>query len=161
MRRFSIADCPSHSHIPSPHDIRWRDELECTMYFSDSSSLGRFSERLDLGSFLVRINNKVYRARPIGRQTTAGGYGSGKVYVWAEKAFGICNSCNASLARISTCSICKVMQVSTPNISTARENANDLTGRDIRASVIPWRLYCTMSKQYSRCHYWPTKARII
>ena len=116
-------------HYPNPKDVRWSKLLGCTLdihdvylelmgqagYPTDNASpmIFRFSERMDLGCFLIFLNLTggplILRVKPIGQQMTAYDVGSGLI-IWDDQVYGTCTQCKAQLPRVQVCADCRVAQ---------------------------------------------------
>lgn len=78
----------------------------------DIASILRYSERMDLGTFLVKVNlpsqSLLLRCKPVGKSTRERLHGDGKLVVWDEHWFGRCEVCDLKLSRLQVCEACKV-----------------------------------------------------
>lgn len=112
---------------PNPQCEAWRKAICCTMDFRESffdppnESMGpvmdvffRYSERMDIGSFLIWIpsptGNLLFRLKPTGKGTKESPFGKPGLVLWDSAAFGYCNFCHLKLERIQVCGSCRVFQ---------------------------------------------------
>jgi hypothetical protein len=114
----------TQTRCPNPWSPTWSKILNCTMDFhdlfsdgelaGDCSSLIRYSERMDIGSFLLYIpsrhGNILLRCKPIGQGTKSRPHGTNRLVIWDYSHFGFCSVCNKKLDRLQVCADCRVIQ---------------------------------------------------
>jgi hypothetical protein len=117
----AISEIQSKHANPSCHD--WNSILDCTMdlqelesvhFQEDIKMLTRYSERMDIGSFLLLLTlpsgPTLFRCKPIGEQTKTRPFADGSIILWDCFVFGICSLCNSKLDRLQVCADCRVTQ---------------------------------------------------
>ncbi|KAJ3260081.1 hypothetical protein HK103_001157 [Boothiomyces macroporosus] len=116
---------------PNPASKEWDDIITCTMdtqeVFEELAQedpplevqenlhmLMRYSERMDIGSFLVYLRhpygNILFRCKPMGSYTAETPTSYGKLNVWDDKVFGTCTKCKTRLVKLQVCADCRVSQ---------------------------------------------------
>lgn len=79
----------------------------------------RYSERMDIGSFLMYLDlggergSILLRGKPVGSVTDWKPFGNGKIIVWDVATYGCCSVCLKRLVRIQVCADCRVSQYCT------------------------------------------------
>jgi hypothetical protein len=137
----SVLAQASQKH-PNPQDERWRTLLSCSLDIQDvyadiSHSVQldpvpginpetgeendpvpmmlRYSERMDLGCFLLFLNLDscgpiIFRIKPIGEQMSSSCKGNGSLILWDQEVYGTCTNCQLTLPRVQVCADCRVAQ---------------------------------------------------
>ncbi|KAI8898714.1 hypothetical protein BC833DRAFT_588670 [Globomyces pollinis-pini] len=142
-RLFYINNSTNHSDLyvisqfqntyPNPKSSEWNQIIACSMDIHDCfnslleeshvglldsqehiSMLLRYSERMDIGSYLhfIRLPSGcvLFRCKPIGTETEEQTYGSGEIIVWDALIFGTCTLCSTRLLKLQVCADCRVTQ---------------------------------------------------
>jgi hypothetical protein len=120
------------AQFPNPESPAWSSILECSMdiqtFFEENVTeqqlmsfgmLPRYSERMDIGTYLVYLNLPsgpiIFRCKPIGVQTESNNHASGKIILWDSAKFGTCSYCQRRLVRLQVCADCRISQYCSRN----------------------------------------------
>ncbi|KAI8924233.1 hypothetical protein BC831DRAFT_466366 [Entophlyctis helioformis] len=93
--------------VMEPQDLVFEGKLAPHQYHVPM--MLRYSERMDLGSYLLYINlddnrgGVLLRAKPLGTVSETSPHGSGRIILWDERSYGCCARCSKRLARVQYC----------------------------------------------------------